>query len=325
MTNELVRSSPIDEPRNVAEWVSVITEVFQASVECMILTGRRLEEAKLDLNHGEFLDMIENKLPFSARTAQKFMQIGRSIRLSNATHAARLPPHLDTLCEIVRLEEDQFKARLADGTICPDMKRVDLSLARKQLARAARERALGAAQRSLPNKRFGVILADPEWQFAVWGKGGMDRAADNHYPTSKLETIMAREVSEIAARDCVLFLWTTVPMLSCGAAHHVIHAWGFEGKTQIVWVKDRGGTGYWFQNWHEVLMVATRGEPPAPAPGTQWRSVIEGPVRAHSQKPEWQYELIETFFPTLPKIELNARQRRPGWDSWGNEIAEAAE
>jgi N6-adenosine-specific RNA methylase IME4 len=43
------------------------------------------------------------------------------------------------------------------------------------------------------------------------------------------------------------------------------------------------------------------------------------PRRAHSQKPDEAYELIEKMYPDLPKIELFARYARPGWDVWGNE------
>jgi N6-adenosine-specific RNA methylase IME4 len=54
--------------------------------------------------------------------------------------------------------------------------------------------------------------------------------------------------------------------------------------------------------------------------------VIEAPRGAHSEKPAIFYELIEHYFPNLPKIELNARKRRKGWDSWGTlEFDEAAE
>jgi N6-adenosine-specific RNA methylase IME4 len=54
--------------------------------------------------------------------------------------------------------------------------------------------------------------------------------------------------------------------------------------------------------------------------GTQWASVIEEPVGAHSAKPERFAEMIESYFPNLPKIELNRRgPARPGWDAWGNE------
>jgi N6-adenosine-specific RNA methylase IME4 len=54
----------------------------------------------------------------------------------------------------------------------------------------------------------------------------MDRAAENHYPTSPLAEIKALDVKSIAAADCVLFLWSTVPMLD--RALEVMKAWGFE-------------------------------------------------------------------------------------------------
>jgi N6-adenosine-specific RNA methylase IME4/ParB-like chromosome segregation protein Spo0J len=188
----------------------------------------------------------------------------------------------------------------------------------KQKVRAEKERTLAVKQMALPNKRYGVIVADPEWNFEVWSEKGKDRAAENHYPTSNLTEIMTRDVAKISADDCVLFLWATAPMLP--HALQVMAAWGFEYKSQATWVKHKAGTGYWFRNQHELLLVGTRGNIPAPAPGTQWASVIEAPVGAHSEKPELSLQLIEQYFPTLRKIELNRRgPARPGWDAWGNE------
>jgi len=191
--------------------------------------------------------------------------------------------------------------------------------AAKKAHRARREAELGAKQRALPDKRYGVILADPPWRFEPWSREtGMDRAADNHYPTSPLEAIKALDAGSIAAPDCVLFLWATVPMLP--QAIEVLSTWGFSYKSSFVWVKDRAGTGYWSRNRHEILLIGARGYVPAPAMGTQWPSVIEAPVARHSEKPAAVYELIESYFPTLPKIELHARGRfRAGWDVWGNE------
>jgi hypothetical protein len=99
----------------------------------------------------------------------------------------------------------------------------------------------------------------------------------------------------------------------------VMGAWGFDYKTHWIWRKDRIGTGYWNRNCHEILLlgVAPHSALPAPAPGSQWPSVIDAPVGEHSAKPDKFYELIESYFPTLPKIELNARRARPGWDAWG--------
>ncbi len=193
----------------------------------------------------------------------------------------------------------------------------------KKEHRASRERELAAKQSALPDKRYGVIYADPEWRFEVFSRDtGMDRAADNHYPTSTTDEICARPVGDIAADDCALFLWATVPMLP--DALKVMAAWLFDYKSHCIWKKDRIGTGYWFRNQHELLLVGTKGKLPAPAMGTQFPSVIDAPVGKHSEKPDAFYELIEAYFPTLPKIELNARRARDGWDRWGLEAEAGA-
>ncbi len=194
----------------------------------------------------------------------------------------------------------------------------DENTARKKALRAEKEARLGAKQRALPERRYGVIYADPEWRFENWSEEtGMDRAPENHYPTSDLETICRRDVAGIAADDSVLFLWATVPMLP--EALQVMARWGFTYRSQFCWAKDRAGLGRWNRNRHELLLLGTRGSPPCPAPGTQWDSLITAPLGRHSEKPENFHRLIEDYFPTLPKIELNARQSRPGWDAWGFE------
>ncbi|MBN9568727.1 MAG: hypothetical protein J0H79_14095 [Alphaproteobacteria bacterium] len=192
----------------------------------------------------------------------------------------------------------------------------------KREARNDKEKRLADKQIALPDKRYGVIYADPEWRFEPRSRDtGMDRSPDNHYPTSPTAEIAARDVAAIAATDCVLFLWATPPMIE--DALTVMGAWGFTYVSQCVWVKSRPGEqrgpGYWFTAEHEILLVGTRGRVPAPALGTQWRSVIVAPVGAHSEKPEVFHLLIESYFQHLPKIELNARTHRPGWDVWGLE------
>lgn len=209
------------------------------------------------------------------------------------------------------------RQRIADGA---GKVSFDLSTEDKKEKRANREKVLAGIQCALPTKKYGVIYADPEWRFEVFSREtGMDRSADNHYPTSPTDAICRRrpDLDKIMADDCVLFLWATVPMLP--DALKVMEAWGFKYKSHAMWRKDRIGTGYWFRNAHELLLVGTRGNIPAPAMGTQFESVIDAPVGKHSEKPDAFYELIETYFPNLPKIELNARRARPGWDAWGNE------
>lgn len=160
-----------------------------------------------------------------------------------------------------------------------------------------------------------MILADPEWKFKTMSPAGLDRSADNHYPTSETDAIAARPVRDIAADDCVLFLWATAPMLP--DALRVMNAWGFAYSTHAIWDKVILGTGYWFRNQHELVLIGTRGKIVAPSLGTQPPSNVQETRGDHLVKPQWLYELIERWFPNIPKIELNARRERPGWKSWG--------
>jgi len=195
--------------------------------------------------------------------------------------------------------------------------------AKKQEARAAKERDLAAKISALPDKKFAVVLADPPWRWEAWSKKGLDAtSADNHYPTGELDEIKGLDISSIAANDCVLFLWATVPMTP--HALEVMQAWGFKYVSHFVWVKDRTGTGYWNRNQHELLLIGTRGNIPAPAEGSQFPSVIEAPVGKHSEKPEAAFTIIETYYKALPKIELYRRcKARRGWAAWGNEAIAA--
>lgn len=301
------------------EWAAQITAMWRRSVEAVIETGRLIAAAKAALPHGEFTDMAETHLPFKINTAQRLMAIASDPRLSNAAHVQHLPTHWGTLYELTKLDDDAFAARIEDGTINPDMERKAISTLVKQTKREARERDLGAKQQALPKKQYGVILADPEWRFEPYSREtGMDRAADNHYPTSALCNIAARDVLSIAADDSVLYLWGVIPMLP--QALSVMSAWGFDYKSAHIWGKNKIGLGYWARENCEVLLIGTRGKPPAPAPGTQRNHLIMAERSEHSAKPECFLEMIEKHFPSLPKIELNRRgPARPGWAAWGNE------
>jgi N6-adenosine-specific RNA methylase IME4 len=194
-----------------------------------------------------------------------------------------------------------------------------------QARRADREERLGAKIAALPNAKFGVILADPEWHDEVYSEEtGMDRHASRIYSTSSIDEIKQRAVESIAADDCVLFLWAANHHLD--SAIEVLRAWGFNYASHYIWRKPTVGLGYWNRSVHEVLLIGTRGSPPCPALGTQWESVVDAPRGdVHSAKPEIFLEMIEAYFPHLPKIELNRRgAARPGWSAWGNEVEEAA-
>lgn len=170
-------------------------------------------------------------------------------------------------------------------------------------------------------KKYSVIYADPPWRYKMYkGNGKIEK----HYPTMELDEIKALPVKELADKDCILFLWATLPMIP--EALQVIKAWGFEYKTiAFVWVKlsrhSDGifwGMGYWTRSNVEICMLATRGHPHRKARNVH--QVIVSHVEEHSKKPAEARRRIEALIGDVPRIELFARQSPPGWDVWGNEV-----
>jgi N6-adenosine-specific RNA methylase IME4 len=162
---------------------------------------------------------------------------------------------------------------------------------------------------------FPILYADPPWRYEHVETES--RAIENQYPTMALDEICALPAADVATSDAVLFLWSTSPKLA--EAMRVIEAWGFTYRTCAVWVKDKIGMGYYYRQRHELLLVATCGNPPTPAPADRPDSVIEAPRGKHSSKPVAFAETIERMYPTLPKLELFSREPREGWKAWGNQ------
>lgn len=193
---------------------------------------------------------------------------------------------------------------------------------RQQVEREARREARPAPKPVPPAKgTFAVLYADPPWRYDIPGGQTPDlRSVENHYPTMTVAEISALDVP--AAEDAVLFLWATNPLLREALA--VMGAWGFEYRTNACWVKDRFGMGYYVRGQHELLLIGKRGEIRAPEPADRPSSVLAADRREHSRKPDEFYDLIERMYPEHSKVELFARRPRGGWESWGNQLAEAA-
>jgi N6-adenosine-specific RNA methylase IME4 len=166
-------------------------------------------------------------------------------------------------------------------------------------------------------ERYPVIYADPPWRYEHVETES--RAIENQYPTMELDAICALDVAALSTPDAILFLWATSPKLA--EAMRVVEAWGFTYRTSAVWVKDKIGMGYYFRQRHELLLVATRGAMPTPAPSNRPDSVIHAALGRHSAKPVEVACAIEAMYPGLPKLELFCRSPRAGWSAWGNQAA----
>jgi len=247
----------------------------------------------------------------SVIAARKVVEKGTQ-ELSDAVESGQIA--VTVAAKIAQLDHEQQAQVIAD----PKPEQAIKKIARQEKEQELAERTIIQTMHSVV-KLYGVIYADPPWKYETFSENGMDRSADNHYPTMSMFDMLTLNVP--AADDCVLFMWATVPMLP--EALDLLHEWGFNYKSHICWIKDRQGTGYWTRNKHELLLIATKGRVPAPAMGTQPPSVIELPLGRHSEKPAFFADMISTLYPTTPKLEMFARVGRVGWDVIGNEAPNA--
>ena len=166
-----------------------------------------------------------------------------------------------------------------------------------------------------PNKKYQVIYADPPWRYEHLAFGSKSRAIESHYPTMLVENI--KKIKIPCTENSVLFLWATAPKLKEGI--EVMEAWGFHYRTCMIWNKVKMGIGYWFRNQHELLLVGLKGKFSPPKPKERIRSIFVETRGIHSEKPHRIRELIKNWFPETKRLELFARHKADGWDSWGNE------
>lgn len=117
----------------------------------------------------------------------------------------------------------------------------------------------------------------------------------------------------------MLFLWATAPKLP--EALETMKSWGFQYKTNAVWVKEDSnfGTAYYFRAQHELSITGEKGDMPIPKTKNRISSVVKAQRGRHSEKSELAYGIIQSMYPNIKYLELCARKRMEGSVSWGSE------
>lgn len=173
-------------------------------------------------------------------------------------------------------------------------------------------------------KKYSIIYADPPWSYA-WGKGkdGGHFAPEKHYPTMTTEEICNLDIKALAEKNCALLMWATMPCLP--DAIQVMKAWGFKYKTcAFTWVKTKkdgqplAGMGSYTKCNAELCLLGMRGH--IKSVDKTVRQILMHQRLGHSVKPPIVRDKIVQLFGDLPRVELFARQKVDGWDSWGNEV-----
>ena len=186
----------------------------------------------------------------------------------------------------------------------------------------------------LPTNKYAIIYADPPWHYN--GKVQFDKSlvkiqnpeykkniflssASFKYPTIKTKELMKIPIKTIAMNDSLLFMWTTNPHLA--QSIELGTAWGFEYKTvAFVWHKQNHNPGQYTLSYCELCLLFKRGRIPSPRGLRNIQQFLSVPRTQHSKKPQEVRDRIVKMFPSQNRIELFARERCTGWQSWGLEV-----
>jgi ParB-like chromosome segregation protein Spo0J len=307
-----------------------------------------------DLNEGRPVERFTKATAEATRIGERTIQrdaargekLGEAVLKKVVGTSLDQGDELDALAKLSEPKRDELIARAVAGDA------VTAKTAVKGEARAAREADLGekiaAGNLAVPDKKYGMILTD--WPRKPWAwseETGFDRAPDNHYVTQKFRWAideLAPMIRKLAAPDAMLVMWTTAASLiddieimveagfcalrprgpdgrllrdENGEPLDAVSPGGGTYRSHQVWDKELRGTGRWFIDRHELVLVGVRGNIPCPAPGTQALSLFSARRGEPSVKPDFVADEIDRLWPNLPKIELFARRARPGWDRWG--------
>lgn len=134
------------------------------------------------------------------------------------------------------------------------------------------------------------------------------------YPTMTIDAIKAMGLP--FAEECHIYLWTTQKFLPF--AFEVFETWQVKYIQTLVWHKNVGFTPFGlFMNNVEFALFGRKGSLSLIKAGE--KLCFESKGREHSRKPDEFYNLVRKVSPE-PRIDIFSREKRDGFDQWGNEI-----
>jgi N6-adenosine-specific RNA methylase IME4 len=180
-------------------------------------------------------------------------------------------------------------------------------------------------------KKYKIIYADPPWSYGCFNNinrrlffSKRSRFGITPYSGMEIDEIKKLPVPTISEKNALLFIWVTFPILPQGL--ETIQAWGFKYTTiAFNWVKkNRNATGWYMGLGNytransEICLIGKKGKG-LPVLSHAVPQILDMPLSEHSEKPDEARKRIIQLVGDLPRIELFARTKIHGWDTFGND------
>lgn len=172
---------------------------------------------------------------------------------------------------------------------------------------------------------YEVLVIDPPWPKR---KGGLRRVRENQGRSLDYETmtvgenfaLLDAEVFPKAAATHSVFLWNIEQFLD--EADVEMFARGYKRHCRIVWDKGNGvAPAFTVRFTHEYLVWYYKPKFLQISPSMRGKlsTVWSEASRQHSRKPDVAYTNISSLYPDAQRLDVFSREKRPGYDQWGNQ------
>jgi len=280
-----------------------------------------------------FSKQTKEKMKLSGGRGKKGVQISAPLNSQRKLATDKKVKTRDKIAKVAKVSHDTVaKVKViekeADAKIKKQLseQKTTINKVYKDIVKKKKREDIGKNNKKvpLPKKKYGIIYADPPWNFKHYSDKGRDRSPANYYRLQDLEDLKRIPIQDLADDNCILFMWVTHPFLE--KSMDVIKAWGFKYKTAgFTWIKENKksdswfwGMGYWTRANSELCLIATKGSPQRKSSSVH--ELICTRIEKHSKKPDIVKDKIVELMGDIPRIELFARTKTKGWDVWGDEI-----
>ena len=124
-------------PQTPDDYVDAIGRLWNRAQSAFLDIGRLLIQAKKALPHGDYMQAVEDRLPFTSRTAYQLREAARwalEMERQKTIELSQLPNSYSTIYLLSTLDPPTYEAAEHEGIVRPDLKRAELIAWRKSRA-----------------------------------------------------------------------------------------------------------------------------------------------------------------------------------------------